>query len=207
MSLPPPSRSSTFQHQRVQVWIWGIKRSHNGNSVMSLCAPSFIPPTCCYIPALILKGKKRRGAVKRLVSRHKMFQISLSSTSDSEQTWSSLPTSVQTGPNWTLSPRPPPLSPLPLPPEGGSVTGSDGPTQEPGEERQEGSDGRLVICYVSSWADHCGSCFQTESQLLAWELFTTDKTWGRLKDNIQVLFKLREGKYDLIWEELLLYYN
>lgn len=119
MSLPPPSRSSTFQHQRVQVWIWGIKRSHNGNSVMSLCAPSFIPPTCCYIPALILKGKKRRGAVKRLVSRHKMFQISLSSTSDSEQTWSSLPTSVQTGPNWTLSPRPPPLSPLPLPPWGG----------------------------------------------------------------------------------------
>lgn len=180
MSLPPPSKSSTFQHQRVQVWIWGIKRSHNGNSVMSgaLCAPSFIPPTCCYIPALILKEKNSRGAVKRLVSRHKMFQISLSSTSDSEQG----------GPVCQ--------------PEGGSVTGSDGPTQEPGEERQEGSDGRLVICCVSSWADRCGSCFQTGSQLLAWELFTTDKTWGRLKDSIQVLFKLREGKYDLIWEEL-----
>lgn len=87
MSLPPPSKSSTFQHQRVHVWIWGIKRSHNGNSVMcgALCAPSFIPPTCCYIPALILKEKNRRGAVKRLVSRQKMFQISLSSTSDSEQ--------------------------------------------------------------------------------------------------------------------------
>lgn len=95
MSLPPPSQSSTFQHQRVQVWIWGIKRSHNGNSVMSgaLCAPSFIPPTCCYIPALILKKKKkRRGAVKRLISWHKMSRISLSSTSDSEQMWSSLPT-------------------------------------------------------------------------------------------------------------------
>lgn len=97
MSLPPPSKSSMFQHQPVQVWIWGIKRSHNGNSVMSgaLCAPSFIPPTCCYIPALILKEKKRRGAVKRLVSRHEMFRISLSSTSDSEQTWSSLPTWAQ----------------------------------------------------------------------------------------------------------------